>query len=190
MEFKDLEIIRSGYEGLHDHIIPSMLKSGEDQLRHRLIPTINPIGWMCWHMLRTEDMFLSNVIFGEDQIFHLGNWQNKLGINTANVGTGMTVAEADELAKQLDLEALKDYNIAVKEHSLKLLNKTADLESDKLDDADIITERLIKADAFPEGVLQERAKAYAPTPVSTCILGLISHAYMHFGQYLVLTKPL
>ncbi len=190
MEFKDLEIIRSGYEGLHDHIIPSMLKRSEDQLRSRLIPTINPIIWMCWHMLRTEDMFLSNVIFREDQVFHLGNWQGKLGIDTANVGTGMTVAEADELAKQVNIEALKDYNIAVKEHSLELLNKTADLESDRLDDADLITGRLKKAQAFPDGVLQERAGAYSPTPVSTCILGLISHAYMHFGQYLVLTKPL
>ena len=175
---------------MHDHMIPAMLKTGEDRLRRRIIPSINPIIWMSWHVLRVEDMFLSNVVFRQEQIFHLGNWQSKLGISTANVGTGMSTNEADELAKEVKLEALKKYNLAVKGNSLDLLSKIDILDSNKLDDAEIIEARLRKGGVFPESVLQERARAYAPTPVSTCILGVISHTYMHFGQYLALTKPL
>ena len=190
MEFKDLEILRSGYEGVHDQLIHAMLKSSEEQLRNRIIPSINPIIWMVWHILRSQDMFLSNVVFDDEQIFHSGNWHNKLGIDTQHTGTGMTVEEADQLAATVRIEPLRLYNKALKEHSLKLLSKVTELKSNQLDSAEAIATRLRAADAFPEEVLIERSTAYAPTSVSTCLLGVISHAYMHFGQYLVLTKPL
>ena len=190
MEFHDLEILKSGYEGVHNHIIPLMLRTDEDKLRNRINETINPIIWMSWHMLRTEDMFLSNVVFKTDQIFHAENWQNKLGIITANVGTGMSAEEADNLSADVLLEPLLEYNQSVKDHSLNLLVRVSKLESDKLDAPEMIESRLRKAQAFPEGVLEERASAYAPTPISTCLLGLINHSYMHFGQYLAIMKPL
>lgn len=190
MEYKDLDILRSGYTGIHDQLIPAMLKTNEKQLRFRMNPLINPIIWMVWHILRTQDMFLSNVIFRSEQLFHSGSWQYKLGIDTQHVGTGMTAKEADQLAATVQLDALHAYNKAVKEHSLNLLSELTHLESDKLDPEEVIADRLRVARAFPEEVLTERARAYAPTPVSTCILGVISHAYMHFGQFLALMKRL
>lgn len=190
MKYNDLEILKSGYEGIHNHIIPLMLRTEEVKLRNRINKTINPIIWMSWHMLRTEDMFLSNVVFKLDQIFHVENWQNKLGITTANVGTGMGVEEADRLSAEVLLDPLLKYNQSVKQHSLNLLKQVNSLGSDELDPAQMIESRLRKAEAFPEGVLQERAGAYAPTPISTCLLGLINHSYMHFGQYLAIMKPL
>ena len=190
MEYQDLEILKSGYKGIHDHIVPSMLRKDEELIRKRIIPSINPIIWMSWHMLRVEDMFLSNVVFKKQQVFHSEEWRNRLQIETAHVGTGMTVSETDSLASRIDVDALKDYNVAVEHHTSGLLSAIADLPNDQLDSAEDIERRLRIADAFPENVLVERASAYAPTPISACLLGVISHSYMHFGQYLALTKPI
>ncbi len=190
MEYKDLEIIKSGYEGLHSFIIPAMLDDSRTDIRRRQIPTINPIIWMAWHVLRTEDMFLSNVIFRTTQLFNTQDWMTQLGIITPHVGTGMSAEQADQLALDLNLSALNEYNKALKEHSLNLLELVDALETNDLDPAEDIASRLKAEDAFPNGVLEERAKAYAPSPVSICLLGVINHGYMHFGQYLALTKPL
>ena len=190
MRFGDLYIIRSGYEVVHDTIVPLMFKMDIDKIRRRIVPEINPVAWMIWHVLRTEDMFLSNVIFGKDQEFHTGNWQDRLKIDTPHVGTGMSTVQADQLSLEVDLDELAAYNEAVKHHSLNLIEAFPHFKGDDLDSAEKIEHRLKEANAFPEAVSEERARAYAPTPVSVCLLGLINHTYMHFGQYLALTKPL
>ena len=190
MQFDELGILKSGYEAVHDRIIPFMFKMEEYKIRNRVIPMINPVAWMIWHVLRVEDMFLSNVVFRQEQAFHKGNWQDRLNIPTAQVGTGMTKEQADQLSSQIDLEGLKEYNLEIKEYTLNLLELLPEWPSNSLDDPDVIEKRLLAADAFPASVAKERAIAYAPTPVSSCILGVISHSYMHFGQYLALTKPL
>ena len=190
MQIDELAILKSGYEAVHDRIIPFMFRMEENKIRTRIIPLINPVAWMIWHVLRVEDMFLSDVVFKKEQIFHLNKWQDRLKIETAHVGTGMTQEQADQLSLHINLNQLKEYNVAVRGHSLKLLSLLPDWPSDKLDDAEEIEKRLLAADAFPPQVAGERSIAYAPTPVSSCILGVISHTYMHFGQYLALTKPL
>ena len=190
MKIDELAIIKTGYEAVHDRLIPFMFKMEEDKIRKRIIPLINPVAWMIWHVLRVEDMFLSDVIFRKRQEFHKGKWLKQLKINTPNVGTGMTKEQADQLSLQINLDALKSYNSAIKDQTLNLLMLLPDWPNDKLDDASVIEKRLLESKAFPPPVAKERAIAYAPTPVSACILGVINHTYMHFGQYLVLTKPL
>ena len=190
MVFDELNMLKSGYEAVHDRIIPFMSRMEEDRIRQRIIPLINPVAWMIWHVLRVEDMFLSDVVFRKEQAFHRDNWQDRINIETAQVGTGMTKEQADQLSLQIDLNQLKEYNAAVKEHSLNLIDMLPAWPSNQLDDADEIEKRLLDSNAFPAPVAKERAIAYAPTPVSSCVLGVISHTYMHFGQYLALTKPL
>jgi len=189
MQVDELAILKSGYEAVHERIIPFMFKMEEQKIRKRIIPLINPVTWMIWHVLRVEDMFLSDVVFRKEQVYHKDKWKDQLNIETAQVGTGMTKEHADQLSLQIDLIQLKEYNGAVKEHTMELLELLPGWPSDKLDDAHEIEKRLLAVDAFPVPVARERAVAYAPTPVSSCILGVISHTYMHFGQYLAVTKP-
>ena len=190
MQIEELSILKSGYEVVHDRIVPFMFKMEEDKIRGRIIPLINPVAWMIWHVLRVEDMFLSDVVFKKEQVFHKDGWLNLLQIDTAQVGTGMSKDQADELSLQIDLEALKQYNSEVKKHTFELIQLLPDWPSNQLDGAELIEKRLLASDAFPSPVAKERAIAYAPTPVTSCVLGLINHTYMHFGQYLALTKPL
>lgn len=185
-----LNIIKNGYKGFHDNLIPMMLQTKDPMLRERVTPTINPIIWMAWHILRTEDMFLNTVIFDEKQVFHQESWKTLLNINTNYIGTGITTDEADQISIDLDLDQLHNYNQAVRKNSLKLIDSYPSLGIDQIADENELDKRLKAVDSFPEGVRQNRAKAYAPTPISAGILGVLNHGYMHVGQYFSVTKPL
>ena len=187
---KEMEIVKGSYQGIHDHMIPMMLKTVEPRLRHRVMDGINPIIWMAWHIMRTEDMFFNTVMFNRQQVFQSGNWRKKLKIDTNHVGTGMTTQEADRLSLKVDLEELVKYNHEMKKAVIRLLDNPPIPIDNPLDSEKELDERLKMSDSFPEGVRQNRAKAYAPNPVSSGVIGLISHAYMHIGQYFVVTKPL
>lgn len=185
-----LTIIKNGYVGFHDNLIPLMLQTEDPMLRQRVTPAINPIIWMAWHILRTEDMFLNTVIFDKKQVFEQADWKARLNIKTNYIGTGITPEEADLISISLDLDQLHNYNQAVRENSLKLIDSYPSLEIDQIADESELNRRLMVVDAFPEGVRQSRAKAYAPTPISAGILGILNHGYMHLGQYFSITKPL
>ena len=185
-----LQAIRNNYYAIHDHFLPQMLSTEEYQLRQRVIAEINPIIWICWHILRSEDMYLNTVMFGDRQVFDEDMWMEKLNITTPVTGTGMSREEADHLSKRVSKAALLDYNQAVKLRSLEQVSRSVELGDDVFDSEQNIDKRLKTANAFPEGVRQERAKAYAQYPLSGGITGITMHGFMHIGQYLAITKPL
>lgn len=187
---RESKVIAEAYCTLHDYIIIQMLESGPGFLRKRKVKTINPIIWQAWHILRTEDMFLNTVMFDKPQVFHAENWKNRLGIETDEVGTGMKPTEVDSISNSLSLVGLMGYNQSMKKHALDLLAHFSSEDMDQLDDAMELDRRLQVVDAFPDGVREERALAYAPTRRSTGFLGVIQHGFMHFGQFSAVTKPM
>ncbi len=185
-----LQAIKNNYYAIHDHFIPLMLSTEEPLLRDRVVKEINPIIWIAWHILRTEDMYLSTVVFAERQEFHREDWMTKLNINTSNTGTGMSVEEADALSQQVNKDVLLEYNQRVKDRSIQFVNRSVDLSDKEFSEEKDINRRLREADSFPEKVRQERAKAYSQFPLSTGVTGILMHGFMHIGQYQVITKPL
>ena len=184
------DYIKQGYLGIHDHMIPSMMRTKEPHLRERIVNEINPIIWMVWHILRTEDMYMNTVMFDRVQVYHRENWQEKLEINTSHVGTGMTREQVDELCFQVNSDQLFAYNQTMKKEVLELTENPPIPFDSPLANAEIMKRRLQNSDSFPDSVLENRALAYSPFEVSSGLIGLISHAYMHIGQYFAVTKPL
>ncbi len=146
--------------------------------------------WIAWHILRTEDMYLSTVVYDETQAFHEGRWMDKLNISTANTGTGMSATEADEIARSIDRDQLLEYNQIIKERSLVYVDRSVELPDDVFAKEEDLDRCLQEAEVFPDGVRQERANAYAKFPLSVGITGIVMHGFMHVGQYLSVTKPL
>ena len=104
-------------------------------------------------------MYLNTVSFNHEQVFHRGNWKASLEIDTEHTGTGITVAEADQLSRMINLDQLLAYNYAVKENSLVLIDSFSSWTTDNLDNESELDRRLKATNAFPEGIRQERAKA-------------------------------
>ncbi len=182
--------IKNNYLTIHDHFIPLMLKTEESLLRDRVVKEINPIIWITWHILRSEDMFLSTVVFNEIQEFHKGNWMDKLNVATNHTGTGMSVEEVDTLSKNINIVEMLMYNEVVKNRSLQYVDRSKELGDEEYKSEEDIYQSLHEADVFPEGVKQERAKAYSKYSLSNGIVGILMHGYMHIGQYMLITKPL
>ena len=185
-----LTVIKNSYIGLHDHMIPMMLNTKGPRLRNRTIERINPIVWMAWHILRCEDMYFNTIMFDLPQVYHRDNWKEKLKIKTNQVGTGMTVEEVNVISRKIDLGALFGYNQEMKSTILALLDQPPIPIDSPLDNEPLLYQRLKDTDSFPEEMCRNRAKAYAPFDVSSGLVGIISHAYMHIGQYNAITKSI
>ncbi len=185
-----MQAIKNNYLAIHNHFIPLMLSTEEPLLRERVVKEINPIIWMAWHIIRTEDMYLNTVVFDQPQVFHEFDWLTRLKAGTSNTGTGMSPKDADELSQRLDKKSLLDYNDEVGKRSMTLLERSIDLDDDLFAGEEEIEHRLKVADVFPQGVMQERAKAYAQFPLASGITGIAMHGFMHIGQYQIITKPL
>ncbi len=184
------QAIKNSFLTIHSYFIPQMLSTEETLFRSRAIPEINSIAWIAWHILRTEDMFLNTVVYGEPQVFQSQDWGSKLGVPFSQVGTGMSREAADLVSKQVTIEGLSEYNKEVRNRSLQLVDRSVELDDDAFDSFENIDGRLKAADAFPDGVRQERASSYAKVPLASGITGITMHGFMHIGQYFSIAKPL
>lgn len=72
------------------------------------------IAWLVWHIARIEDMTMNVLLAGKAQIFHRDDWLTKLNITVRHTGNKvMGVADVVEFSKQIDIEALRGYRLAV-----------------------------------------------------------------------------
>ena len=80
----------------------------------------NPMGWMLWHTIRVEDMWVQFFIQGQIEIWEREGWNNKFGLPTRDNGFGHT---AEQVAgfPALDLQELLRYGRAVRAGTLEHL---------------------------------------------------------------------
>src|SRR5687767_10501000 len=74
-------------------------KLTNDQLLERPGGVGNSIGWLMWHMARTEDVIVNTGIRGADQVLISQGWAEKLGISDQRIGTGFGDAELGDFAR-------------------------------------------------------------------------------------------
>jgi uncharacterized damage-inducible protein DinB len=113
------ELVRSAVEGLTP-----------DQLRWAPVPGANSIGWLVWHLTRTQDVHLAEIT-GGDQVWVEDGWAERFGLkpDPANTGYGHTTAEIATVRPE-SAEALIAYHDAVATRTNELLR---DLTPDALD---------------------------------------------------------
>ena len=72
------------------------------------------IAWIMWHLARIEDMTLNGLLAGRTQVFFQEDWLKKLNITESHSGNVvMDDADVTELSQSIDIEALKNYRLAV-----------------------------------------------------------------------------
>ena len=86
-----------------------------DQAATRTIPkgVEHSIAWIFWHLTRIEDMTMSVLAAGKDQLFFSEGWDERLGTQVKDTGNQMSFEQVQELSKQLDIPSLKAYRIQV-----------------------------------------------------------------------------
>ncbi len=134
----------------------------EDDLNRQPKPNCNSIGWLVWHVIRSVDRNMSELI-GEEQLWIQDKWHAKFGRepDPNETGYGHTAKQAKQF-KSPNAKIILDYQKA-------LLDRVVDYINNKLSESDLARE------------------FYSPTfkktsVVESVIAGQFWHGMHHVGQ--------
>lgn len=188
MDFRELILIQharihTSEVGQPDWSVQDYLLNGvsETQMRKRPLPGSNSLGWLFWHMSRSEDIGANLILAQSQQVIDQGGWWAKLGVSLRDIATGMTDQEVGDLSERVNIQALLAYRAAVGRQTRAILRDLKPETLDEVIDTDLI-EKLRAAGVFgPHGEIvpqrwMGKKKAYT---VTHTILG---HALLHLGQ--------
>jgi uncharacterized damage-inducible protein DinB len=105
----------------------------EDDLNRQPAPECNSIGWLVWHVLRSVDRNMSELI-GEEQLWIKDKWHVKYGrtADPSETGYGHTAEQAKEF-KSPKVKVILDYQNA-------LMNHVEDYINNRLSETDLSRE--------------------------------------------------
>lgn len=81
------------------------------------------IAYSIWHIFRIEDIVAHTLILQDEQIFFAGDYQRRIGALITTTGNELMKQQISDFSKALDLDALYDYAIAVKNNTDALLQR-------------------------------------------------------------------
>jgi hypothetical protein len=94
---KAVDFIRESVAGLNSTIIDDVKELTAKQLAWKPAPKANPIGFLFWHFMRTEDNRFQD-LQGRPSIWKSEKWYEKLGMDAEANGTGFQEPEVDKVA--------------------------------------------------------------------------------------------
>ena len=92
-----------------------------EELIWRATPEANPIGWMLWHMLRVEDMWVQFYVQTQQELWERDGWNEKFGLPPRDNGFGHTQEQITNFPA-VDFTELLDYGAAVRASTLEYLH--------------------------------------------------------------------
>jgi DinB family protein len=106
-----------------------------EELAARPVPGANPIGFILWHMARSQDWAVNTAIRDEPEVIWGDRWRNTT-IAVPGIGTGFDSLEADRVARMVDREALLAYADAVHAEITRWLRTQDESLLDAIPDAE------------------------------------------------------
>jgi hypothetical protein len=93
-----------------DEVLDDMVEEGM-----RLIPRSreHSVAWCIWHIARIEDVAMNILVAGESQILNEDDWLNRMAITIRHTGNAMDRGDVVELSDKINIEALRQYRVAV-----------------------------------------------------------------------------
>jgi hypothetical protein len=179
------------YDPLHNFYLSGIWSQVPyDLMRRRPHPRLNSIAWNLWHLTRVEDSGVNRFVTDGIQVLDKGGWMERMSLPWRHHGSEMTIEEADELSKRIDLEALHDYASAVEFRTREIVNQ---LDYQDLDQ-EMGEERLRKI-LVDEGLAHSQAEGfirnYLGWSSGKCLMTFgLTHAFQHLGEIEVIASLL
>ncbi len=107
-----IDFIRGGLRQLHNSFDDGVRDLTDEQLHWRANEHGLSAAFILWHYVRTEDNIIQYVLQGKPTVWIEGGWDTKLGLHRTAQGTGMALADAQDL-RISDKAAFLDYMQAV-----------------------------------------------------------------------------
>lgn len=171
-------------EGLN---IPDLSNQLPDELLRTAPPGLNSIAWLLWHMARTEDIAVNGVLRETLPVLERDGWSERLGIDTATIGTGDSSAQTAHLNRDVDLDALKAYRDAVGRETRAFVST---VDFDTLAQPIRGGDRGSAAGAFGPNAAWVQQFWQGRSGVWFLVWLGIGHNYMHLGEAGVISRAL
>lgn len=81
------------------------------------------IAWILLHLARIEDITMSMLVAGTEQIFTRGGWAEKLNVDIVHSANKMSEAGVANISVKIDINALKAYRLAVGYRTRQIVQK-------------------------------------------------------------------
>ena len=115
------EFITDALEKENGFLIEALEGLGPDELGWQPAPDANSIGWILWHMVRVEDMWIQFFAQFQTELWETEGWHEKFGLPTRDNGFGHTADQVNNFPS-LDLGEFLRYRAAVRQATLAYLD--------------------------------------------------------------------
>jgi uncharacterized damage-inducible protein DinB len=105
----------------------------EAELTATPIPGVNPIGFILWHIVRSQDWAVNTAIRGRPELIKVEPWSWSL-LAHSGMGTGFDATEAHEVAHEVELKPLLAYADAVHRDTVDWLGSLSEADLDAIPD--------------------------------------------------------
>lgn len=112
-----------------DYVLDYMLRGNQNELVPREDYDVDlhyagtrtvPLCWKFWHTYRIEDLVSNILMANQNQIFN-EEWQRKIGSPITDTGNALELDEAIAFGKEINVEALHEYMLAVGKNTRNIL---------------------------------------------------------------------
>lgn len=112
-----------------DYVLDYMLRGNQNELVPREDYDVDlhyagtrtvPLCWQFWHTYRIEDLVSNILMANQNQIFN-EEWQRKIGSPITDTGNALELDEAIAFGKEINVEALHEYMLAVGKNTGNIL---------------------------------------------------------------------
>jgi hypothetical protein len=125
------DVLESLYRRRSEELVKAVGSLTVGELKKRPAPGANPVGWLAWHVSRSMDRFLGDIVLGE-QFWLKDGWHKKFRRDPDPHDTGM--GHTDEQVDALyipDGETLLAYHAAVSGPLFRYLHDLTEGELDR-----------------------------------------------------------
>jgi len=177
------------YDPLHNFYLAGFwAQVPYDLMRLRPHPCTNSIAWNLWHITRCEDSGLNRFVVDGSQVLDEAPWMERMNIPWRHHGSGMTLAEVDELDQRIDLAALQAYSLSVQARTRLLLTTLMEVDLDAAMQESQLNKILVNeglAHSQAEGFIQN----YLGWTRGKCLLTFgLTHSFQHLGEMEVIAS--
>lgn len=183
MLVQQLETVNLRYHHVARNLTPELMIASAT-------PRSNPVGFLMWHMARSQDWAVHTAIRGVPEVAWTVPWSGMTGISTPGMGTGFSRVAARELASKLELPGLIAYADAVSAATIAWVRGLSEADLDEIPDV-AAHDRSIPAYQTPEFLAEmdsgpEHDQAVGEVggqPVWLFLTSVsITHLHRHLGE--------
>jgi len=140
----------------------------------------NMIGYTVWHMPRTQDNFVQAWIRGMAEVVHSDRWSHWRPLKQFGIGVGISLDEADTIARSVARADVLEYTDAVHQAILAWLGQSTESDLDQVPDS------RARLSAYPEyqtpAFVEEVTGLYDKPAWSLLMRPCMGHIHRHLGE--------